>query len=179
MLPDPTGWPISGGILAAGALYAGISMFATGPLVAERTIARMGWKAECARTVVARSEERREPEPISPQIDCGALAGAMLGEDGYQLCRQFGPLLNLPFAQVREQERRLHEANERRIAREAAGAGNRCACATTYTLEDNRFDFALYAGSLRLITPPAVRNLSTELTSALATPVCAMKEDMP
>lgn len=33
----------------------------------------------------------------------------------------------------------------------------------------------IYAGSLRLVTPPAVKNLSSELRSALAAPQCATK----
>lgn len=175
MLPDVTGWPISGGIVVAGLLYAGVSMFATGPIIGERTIAKSDWDEQCATIVVRGIQSSQPDEPFVPDLTCQSLIAPMLGREGEALCRAYGDDL-IPFAgQLREQQRRVHDLNQQRLSNAVADAGNRCSCAASYMLEDKRVAFAIYAGSLRLIKPPAVKNLPAELRSALAAPQCALK----
>jgi hypothetical protein len=175
MLPDPTGWPIGGGILAAGFLYAGVSMFATGPIVGERTIAKSDWDAQCAAIIVRDIQSSQPDEPFVPDLTCQSLIAPMLGREGEALCRAYGDDL-IPFAsQFRERQRQLHDLNQQRLSNAVADVSDRCSCAASYALEDKRVAFAIYAGSLRLIKPPAVKNLASELRAALGAPQCALK----
>ncbi|MCW2308837.1 hypothetical protein [Rhodobium gokarnense] len=64
---------------------------------------------------------------------------------------------------------------KKRMDYAASRAGSRCDCAVTMTLEKRRTDFALYAGTLRLVVPRSVKSLQSELKSALNSPECAAK----
>jgi hypothetical protein len=171
----------SGGMAVAAAVYVGASLYVTGPLVAERTIERSGWQRTCQAHLSA-AVTKDEPLPaFVPKLDCQAFLG-WFGADGRAVCDAHGnPSFALPgFDQLEAQRRRLDQLRHEQLAARVAQSPSRCACAVTVTLERHRTDFALYAGSARLITPSAVRNLSSELQTSLRTPICAgHPEDAP
>lgn len=175
MFHEPGGMPIAGGVMFAGLLYAGASMFITGPVIGERTIEKSGWPATCASQIRANVEADKPAPPIRLPNLCGLIFG-IYGRDGAAYCDMHGHHFDNPankiLGGIEEQKRKVHE---RRLAHAASKAGSRCECAVTTTLEAQRVPLALYAGSLRLVTPPSVKALSSELTTALNSPRCAMK----
>jgi hypothetical protein len=175
MLPDPTSLPFTGSALAFGLLYAGVSLFITGPLVGERTIAKSGWADSCEIAVV-RGAETGNPllDDILPGLDCDSLFAPWFGEEGAQFCQRHGGEFALPFVEQFQQNQRRRE--EKRLSRTTDGAASRCSCAISYTLESERIPLAIHAGTLRLVTPHSIKNLSGELGAALNTSQCAMKE---
>ncbi len=114
---DTQNLPVSGGLLIAGILYAGVSLFATGPLIGERTIERSDWSTSCTNALESEILSEKPPAPITPRTDCQSLMG-WLGRDFARVCDNHGnPEFKLPFQdQVRAQEQALYEAKERRLA---------------------------------------------------------------
>lgn len=167
--------PVSGGLVLACAAYAGASFFVTGPMIAERTIAKSDWAEICPAELNAEVATQKPPEPIVPRMDCVTAFGWM-GHEFEQLCNGFGnPELKTPEQRMAEaQERALYEAKQRQLEQRAAQSPSRCACAANVALED-RTAWALYAGSARLITPAPVKNLDNTLVQALHTPHCTLK----
>lgn len=167
--------PVSGGTLMAGALYVGASMFVTGPLVGERVIAKSGWAQTCRSELHADIETRRTPPREMPSLDCRSIAGAFLPQLN-ELCDYYGnfDFGGLASSVIQAKERAKREMEDRRLARAAAQSGSRCACAAALVSQDSAW--AIHAGSLRLITPPAIKQLNAELLQALHTPRCAEKE---
>jgi len=173
---DTSNLPISGGVILAATLYAGVSFFGTGQVIATRTIENSAWGAMCQSALRAEISTRREPATIIPRTDCNSLLGGLMPELG-ALCNQYG---NPDFGggtanMLREQERQRREAEDRRIDLAASQTGSRCDCASA-VVSQNRLDWAILAGSARLISPPAVTdNLNAELTRALNSPNCAQR----
>ncbi len=168
--------PLGSGTFIAGAFYVAASLFVTGPVVGERTIAKSKWSEQC--TVRLRQEivtSLPEATPL-PDLDCQSLLGWM-GQRGMDVCRKHGnPALNLPFVnELQAHQRKLNQLKHERLKTKAEGAGSRCACAASVSLEKRRVAWALHAGSLRLITPPTLKNLNAELQAALQTPYCTPK----
>lgn len=128
---DLNSLPISGGMIMAGALWAGISAFALGPLVADRTIDKMGWFTTCETDLRGGlAAQSTAPSKATPQIGCRELM-SVFGNSADQLCDQgAGPLLDLltidPLAGQKEQARQMEAA---RLARIAELAPSRCSCA--------------------------------------------------
>jgi hypothetical protein len=171
---DTTNLPIGGSVILAGAVYVATSLFITGPLVAKRTIdLKSNWNAICERNLKAEISERRSPPKIIPRTDCQSILGQFMPELG-QLCRQYG---NPDFGGystqlLRQQERLRQQAEERRLAKLATQSGSRCECAASAVSQNK--DWALTAGSLRLVSPPSTNvNLKSELTHALNSPRCS------
>lgn len=163
--------PVTGGVLAAGLLYAGVSLFVTGPLVGERMTAKMDWAGQCAAHIKA--EVDRSADLAMPTLGCNELFGVWLGREGAQLC---GAFEDSPIGQTLQSvENAKRDAQKRRFDYAASRAGSRCECAVTMTLENRRVPFAIYAGSARMITPPSVRLLESDLISSLNNPSCAVK----
>lgn len=163
--------PVAGGVLAAVLFYAGASLLVTGPLVGERMIAKMDWAHQCARHV--RAEAAATANPTKPKLGCNELFGAWLGRDGALLCQV---LDESPIGQVLQStEDAKREMQQRRFDYAAARAGSRCECAITTTLESRRVPLAIYAGTARLVTPPSVKRLQSDLVSSLNAPSCAAK----
>ena len=165
--------PLSGSVIVAGLLYAGISAFITGPLIADRLIETSGWDTLCQQTIKRDMLSRREITPVSPSAKCNRMLFFM-GRDGQELCGllgnpDFAPLLD-PLA---DQKRRLREAKNKRLETLAAKSGSRCSCAVSTTFETKRLSFALYAGSARIVEPNAIKNLHAALSSNLHAPICA------
>jgi len=173
---DINSMPVSGGVILAGALWAGLSIFALGPVVAERELERDGWLKSCEMGLKAaiRSQRQSQTKSMVPEFDCSSTFGAIYGAQGQALCRQYGNF-NLPVPgldQLREQERRLKKAEKQRVERAASKAGSRCECAAAHYMAEERLSLAIYAGSGRLIIPSEIKNRDAELGRALATPAC-------
>jgi len=181
MFGDGNNLPVGGSILLAAVAYAAISAFVTGPLVAERTIERGGWQAQCRADLkdhLLAEESASAPAPdIFPRFDCDSLLG-LFGAEGRQICRRYGnPNFRLPgMDQVEARQKQMREIRRRRLDVAISNVASRCDCAAALTLETRRIPFAIYAGSARLITPAPVKNLSNELKASLRSPLCAGKE---
>ncbi|ABS65498.1 hypothetical protein Xaut_0240 [Xanthobacter versatilis] len=172
---DMSNLPLSGGLLGAAALYAGLSLFVTGPLVGERMVEKMDWAGTCAAQIRTAAEAQRPEATPSPRLDCGALLGGFLGRDGAKLCAAYGPLLD-PIGRAQDAAEAAKRSFDRqRLEHAAAGATTRCDCASATTLENRRVALALHAGSARFITPPSIRTLRSDLMTSLASPACALK----
>jgi len=150
-------------------------MFVMAPVVADRTIEKSGWGAMCQANLRAEISERRSPPQIIPNMDCQSIFGTLMPELG-ALCRKYGnPDFGGPAsALLRQQERVQREFENRRLARAASKTGSRCDCASAVVSENRAW--ALYAGSLRIISPSSTgKNLKSELSRALNAPICSMK----
>lgn len=173
---DFSALPISPGVVLGAGLYAVVSVFGTGQMVSEREIAILGWSAMCEADVRAEISATAAPPPVSAvlELTCTNTFGAFFGRDGEGFCQAYGNFdIPIPGANaLREQERRLRDAEERRLARAASQVGSRCDCASALYQAENRVPLAVYAGSARAVTPPEVRNLTSELTRALRSPHC-------
>lgn len=162
---------IAGGALAASLFYAGASMFITGPLIGDRMIEKMDWAHQCARHIG--DEAAQSASPPVPNIGCNELFGMWLGREGTQLCGAFD---ESPLGQsLQSAENAKRAMQEQRLDYAAARAGSRCECAVSVTLENRRLPFAIHAGTARLVTPPSVKMLKSELVSSLNSPSCTMK----
>lgn len=170
MFDNGSNLPISGGVIIASLLYAGTSMFVLGPLVAESTIEKSGWNTSCETGVRANIEAQRSPPKFIPKTDCRSTIGAFIPELA-TLCNQYGnPDFGGPKAGLlRQQERLRQEAENRRLNLAASKSGSQCDCAAALVAQSH---WAIHAGSLRMITPPQINTLSSELTRALNTPHC-------
>ena len=169
--------PISPGVVIGAALYAVVTVFGAGPMVGEREIAKLDWPALCEADVQADMSANAAPPPVSvvAELDCNSTLGTFFGREGAAFCQNHGNFdIPIPGADaIRAQERRVHEAQERRLTRAASQAGSRCDCAASLYQAEHRVPLAIYAGSARVITPPQVRSLKSELTRALHSPHCA------
>lgn len=162
---------LTGGALVAGLFYAGASMFITGPLIGDRMIEKMDWAHKCAQHIS--DEAAQSAQPQVPKIGCNELLGMWLGREGTQLCGTFD---ESPLGQALQSTENAKRAmQERRLDYAAARAGSRCECAVSLTLENRRLPFAIHAGTARLVTPPSIKLLESELVSSLNSPSCAMK----
>ncbi len=152
---DPQNLPLSGGLILAAAAYAAISFFATGPLIAERAIAKSGWAEACPAALNVNAARQVTP---TPQQNCQAIVG--------MVAREFAPFCDLLNV--------VPQAGTSSPS-QTVSLQTRCSCAASVTLE-RRTAWALYAGSARLVTPPAIKNLDATLAQALNTLPCAFHE---
>ena len=171
-MPDLSSLPVSAGLVLGLILYAGVSLFGTGPLVGERLIERVDWDAQCHRELVADLKARTPSAPPVPKLGCRSVFGGLFGRDGQRLCERHGDFALPGLDQLAAHRRRLEEQRRQRLQRAAARTGSQCRCAANLTLEKRRTAFALHTGSLRLMTPAPVRDLRHELTASLADPLC-------
>ena len=174
MFQDTSGLPLSGTALVACVTYALFAGLVTGPLIGERTAIKAGWYSQCARHIGAEIKATAPTTMPLPKLDCEALFG-FFGEEGAAYCRRYGDVFddNILTQTLDRAQSASRAARENRIANAAANASSRCECALTTTLERRRTSFAIYTGSLRLIAPPAVKALQSELVSSLNSPDCA------
>ena len=173
---DASTLPISPTFLLACAAYAGISLVATGPLIAERMIGTSGWMQSCPaalETAIQNERPRYEAIPQAPTIDCREALAILLPE-ARELCEFLDRLPRIPDpnAQAAKARNAARQAENRRLDRMAAMSGARCFCATTALQERERVSFAVLAGSARLITPPVTRDLQSGLMTALNSAPC-------
>lgn len=174
MLQDILTLPVTGGALLAGAAYAALSIFVTGPLVGERTIDKYGWPARCARQAAMGETEQDAPSSVRT-LECGGVLGLLYGREGKAFCERHGAVLSLPFDALGAMQDRQQAAARARAAEQAAASESRCSCAVATVLELRRVDLALYAGTARLVTPLSVRSLDAELARAAGSPACATR----
>ncbi|MEM9766053.1 MAG: hypothetical protein AAF968_26800 [Pseudomonadota bacterium] len=71
---------------------------------------------------------------------------------------------------------RRRQVDALRRERAAAGAGDICSCAAGLVRSEHMVSYALYAGSLRVIAPESVANLSSSLRQARSQPQCRALE---
>ena len=178
MFQDGNGLPVSGGVIVAGLIYAGVSMFVTGPVVGERTIAKSGWAQQCKAVLKSEIIVQAPAPTFTPRLNCNALFG-LLGDQGQAWCSMYGNRL-LPFTnQLEKLQSRKRAFQQKRMSLAISQSKNRCDCAAALTLEQKRVPLAIYAGSIRLVTPPAIRNLKSELITSLRSPRCAAARSAP
>lgn len=165
--------PISGSFLVSCALYAGASLVA-GQVIAARVIDKSDWAVFCEASLQAGIKAQQRPEPVVPDTRCDTLVG-WLHPDVNRLCAQFGnPDLAGPGARVmRETERQIREAENRRLERAAAAAGSTCGCAAALYRREAMVGWGVYAGSARMISTPQVEGMRSGLQQALSAPACA------
>ena len=173
---DTNALPLSGGIVIAGLLYAGVSVLVTGQVVGERTINKSNWEPQCHAALKSEIIAREPAPTFTPKFDCNSILG-LFGAEGKKVCRRHGnPQFNFPMLdQLNAQKRRVQALQQKRLSFAASKIGSRCGCAMSVTLEKNRIPWAIYAGSIRTITPSAIKNVQFELETALRSPLCAMK----
>lgn len=176
MFQDTSGLPIAGGALMAALLYAGASVFITGPVIGERTIEKSNWASRCDGFIRAEITADEPEAPRIPKLGCSAIFG-LYGRAGQEYCRVHGHHFdnNILTQTLEAAQNAKQAARKKRMDYAASRAGSRCDCAVTMTLEKRRTDFALYAGTLRLVVPRSVKSLQSELKSALNSPECAAK----
>jgi hypothetical protein len=169
--------PVTGSVFLAVLLYALVSLFVTGPLVGERMIARMDWPAQCAAHIRAGVEAGQSPVSTMPRVGCNEMFGFLFGAEGMQFCARHGESFeNNPINRALDAaETAKREAQQKRLDYAASRAGSQCECAVTTTLENRRVPLAIHAGSARLVTPPSIKLLESDLITSLNGPACAPK----
>ena len=164
--------PISGGLLVAGALWAGVSGFVLAPLVVERSAAKSNWQGQCQAAVAQDIRDAAPLHNLSPELSCDDVLG--------QLPPGYGDLLSFAgmdaackaLDQAKAQRQRLRELKQARLDRAAEQAGSICSCAVAHLTQSQRWSFALYAGSATLIAPPVAKDLNTALMTSARSPSC-------
>mgnify|MGYP001801537046 CR=1 FL=1 len=149
-----------GGIVVAGLIYAGVSMYATGPLILDRTIQKSGWLGRCERLIkIELASQSAHHATNTPTMRCRDAVG-MLGPDMGRLFRHFGgdracAMMDAKVAAARRLERLKREGFKAASSR----ARSRCDCAVSQAIDTNRSAVGLYAGSARLIRSNSIVNL--------------------
>lgn len=163
-----------GSALLSIAFYVAFSYFASGQLIGDRTIQKSDWALTCQQALGRDAKAQIPPPDFVPRLDCNGLLG-LFGEEGRAVCRRHGNP-SLPFLdQVLEQKRRMENFQKERLEAAIASTAGRCDCARAHMLETQATAWALYAGSARLITPPAIKNLKASLITSLGAPLCQSK----
>ncbi len=167
--------PIPSGIILGALGIAAFSFAVSGPLVAGRTVSFSNWAGQCKAAIHAEIELDK-PAPLSmPKMNCSKLLG-IFGPEMQAVCRKYGnPDFDFGVLdQLNQQKKRLAEREQRRLDALASSAGSRCDCAATVVISQ-RVPWAIHSVSGRLITPPLVQNLQSELETALHSPRCLRK----
>lgn len=175
---DISSFPTNPLTLACVAVYAVFSSEVSGPEIIDRELERDGWYKTCETELRADISTWRGPEPLqTPKLDCETTFGVVYGDQGKAFCDKYGNFkIPIPGMNVlEEQQRRAREAEERRIARAAAGTGSTCTCAQEVFTASERVAVALYAASARTITTTALKNRDAGLSRALRSPDCAQE----
>ncbi len=173
MIQEANGWPISAGSMIAIALYGGSALYITGPTVAERTVRKSDWLAQCERSVAKHAEVREEP--VTKQIIPNMMQCTIVMKRNPLIAHYCDMAEQVILQKLRAQQALIDQRKER-IAAAASKAGSRCECALSVSSEQDRIDWAIYAGSLRLVTPNNVRSRDARMSVALSSPSCNMKE---
>lgn len=165
--------PVSGGVIAAALVWAGASAFVLGPMVAERSAQKIGWQADCEQRVVSDIKANAPAANEGTVLGCKDVLGA-LPPDYNRLMKGlgFGAACTL-LDKTNEQKRRVADLKRLRLERAAAEAGSRCSCAVSHLTVSKRWEFALAAGSARIVVPSSVADIRASLLQSLASPSCA------
>lgn len=161
--------PISPSLVLVLAGYACVSSFVTGPEIAIREIDRSGWQSRCETRLETELQSKAPkfvPNTPSKAELCGVF-GAFAPE-----LETFCTMLPDTNAPARAAEERVHAQKIQRLKTAMQGVDDQCRCAEAVYLEEERLPLALYAGSLRLVSPPSVKDRDGALNRALRTPFC-------
>lgn len=163
---------IGGGLIVACLLYAGASTIA-GQAMATRMIDQSGWHVSCPDGLKAAARSEPRSRTRIPERRCSDVT-IWLPREIQELCGVFGnPDLN---AQARKAERELvaqrRAVEKRRLDHAAASAGSKCSCADNVYKSDEFIALAIYAGSFRQISLPAVDDMQLGPKQGLATQQC-------
>ena len=168
--------PLSGGVVVAGLIYVGASLI-TGQIIGDRLIKKSGWDQQCIAGIKADIVSRQPAQSFVPKIDCNSIFGGFMGREGKAWCARYGDRVINPLGDLANaRQRQIKEANQRRLSNALSRSTSRCFCAASLALENNRVSFAIHSGSIRMVSPPAVKNLKTTLVVALNDPLCTVKE---
>ena len=172
MTIDTSNIPVSPTFMLTGAVIGVVFAFGVAPEIARREMARTNWHAICEADVSANIVATRKPARVLPQVPdlCGMIGGAF--PELSELCA----MVPDPNAAAKEVERRLQEAETARIQRITAGVADRCSCAESLYIENERLSLALYALTARQITPSSVKSRDTALSRALHSTACKMED---
>ncbi|MGJ8572286.1 MAG: hypothetical protein ACSHXI_16470 [Hoeflea sp.] len=172
---DMSNLPLAGGTILGIAVFIFFSMFVSGPWVIERQLEQSGWQQICHRQLTEEITSSAPQSSFVPEINCTSIFG-MFGTEGHEYCQKYGDF-KIPFMdQLQQFQRESQELDRRRQEFAVENSAYRCDCAVSLTLENQRIPFAIYAGSARLVTPSAVKNLSSELQTAMRSSYCAGKK---
>lgn len=164
---------LGGGVVIAGLIYAGASLYVTAPLVTQRIVEKSGWLAQCERSLLSEIETHRSSSSGLPPIDCQSLMRT-LDPAMRQMIDAFGGGVACQMIDAkRHQQEAIERLRQQRMQSVADRAGSRCHCAVSSLIETKRLSLGLYAGSARLLEPALIKNLDGELTGALHAPHCA------
>lgn len=180
---DLSTFPVSGGLLIGGALYA-VASLGAGQVVGARTIDKMAWVEDCESWIESSFQSEidtlEEEESLVPEVDCDSVIGkwhpaatrfcADLKELGLP---DFSELGGYDAKAAREAEARARDLERRQLEAAAAGAGSQCSCAAAVYRREHMIGLAVYAGSARLVTLPHIENMESGLQAALSEPICA------
>jgi hypothetical protein len=171
MTIDASYIPVSPTFMLTCAVIGVVFAFGIAPEIARREMAQSNWHVMCEADVSANIVATRKPARVLPQVPdlCGIIGGAF--PEFSELCA----MVPDPNAAAKEAERRLQEAETARIQRTTAGVVDRCFCAETLYIENERLSLALYALTARQITPSSVKNREAMLSRTLHSTACKME----
>ncbi|WP_299870538.1 hypothetical protein [uncultured Hoeflea sp.] len=170
--------PISGAVLVAGGVWIGVSYIVLAPELVERKAVQIGWQTQCQASVRTDLMGAQALPPMSTPLDgvgCNDLMGAVVPSDHRPFFDMFGlGMVCDAVDQAQARKRQIERMREDRMRRSLEEAGSKCACAVTHLSASKRWDFALAAGTARLVEPASVANFETSLTQSLRSPACAV-----
>ena len=181
---EGSGLSLSSGLLIAAGLYIGGS-FLAGQVIAKRQIEFSGWQGICEIETVdkdrAEQNVNRRPREIIPEKRCNEQLDGLppIFGDFRTVWNGVCDLAGNPdlYAEARRAEEKLQreidEIHRKRQDIVRAGAGSQCECAANEYLLTKAVPLAVNAGSLRMISLPAVSNRDAELRKAALSPACA------
>lgn len=169
---DGLGGLFSGTSALALLAYGAVNFFATGPIVASRLIdIKENWSQVCRAEITARASL---PTIVNDDVNARVAAARV----GCSFMPQ-GPLRRMCADKIDQAAGMARQAAEQRkrqlISVAVARSETRCGCARSQVQTKHAGSFAIYSGSLRVVEPPAVKNLMTELKTALHSDACAMR----
>ena len=170
MFDNNPSW-LSGGLAVSVVGYGLLSAFVIGPsVILPREVAKLNWDEQCKRIVIAELRQSELQEEFVPQIDYRDVARGWLGRDADPLLQLMEPLGQI-MDQANAQKERAMRLNEERLRRKVQAAGSRCNCAVSM-LGEQRIEIGIYTGTGRLVTPPLLKNLGSQLQTSLHSSRC-------
>lgn len=176
------------------ALWCGISYLALGPTVGAR-IAKVDHLKACNAEITRNIDHIREEQLADANARGGSAAEDLAADQIGQVFRSpalkaFGDLLGTSGVMeeaIREAEarrKRLREAKQKtideineRTKTQLAKSHSICGCVADSVIQDNRMEWAAYAGTLGLYKPTAVEIFGDEIHRAASQGVCLIPKE--
>ncbi|MEM1361859.1 MAG: hypothetical protein AAGF94_09115 [Pseudomonadota bacterium] len=172
-------------VVIGGAVYAAVTYFAFAPELGER-IFEAHYRAPCEANLLAEAERQFEADELklpkmpaelrNSEIGIAAARGINDVREGIDLITNLfgGPtydaLLNAHQAALAAAKAEYYAKRdaakaemERRAEARIAAAPTACSCQARRAIEADRTDWALFAGSMTLFTPPTVADFPVEM----------------